>query len=116
MIPYEELIKEFEKWMSEIKMGIGNKDGSKLCEGTRMVLAFALILHSDHPEKFAISVGKQIRDRFTNALNCVSGVLSEDEGQNGPDGCYDLYERNIRERLVKFDEWSKEWWGVGVTS
>jgi len=114
MIPSKELVEEFEGWMAKIDAAIGDKDGSMLCEATRMALAYALILHTDYPDELTVEMGKQMKERFTKALGCVTEVLGQCAEENGPDGCYDPYERNIQERLRRFEEWSSEWWKVTV--
>lgn len=108
MLP-KEVFELFKEWMAKIEIGVGQKDGNTLCEATRMALAFALILHAYFPDMLTREIGKQMKDSFTRALACVT-----EQRKNGidPDGCYDLYECNIRERLQKYEELSQTWWSA----
>ncbi len=106
MIERDDVFNLFSEWMDKTEAGIQAKDGNVLCEATRMVLAFVLIMHAYFPDTLTIELGKKIRESFVRALACVSKELKDG---NDADGCYDLYEKNIQERLEKYDELSENW-------
>ena len=107
MLTREDVVEQFNEWMTNLENALNKKDGNDLSESTRMVLAFALILHAYFPDTLTYEIGQRMKELFAKSLACVTEQL--DNGIN-PDGCYDLYQRNIHERLEKLEELGRAWW------
>jgi hypothetical protein len=103
----EETTELLTKWTQELAGAIENGNGEAMCESTRMVLFFVLTLHTYFPDELSSETVSRLIDRFKEAHHCVSEQL-----EANPDGCYDLYERNIGVRLQKLVDCWRAWWPV----
>lgn len=109
MVSNKEMVVLLDDWMIKVDISTKDRDANALCESTRMMLAFAIILHTYFPETLTEVVRNQMRSLFSEATLCVDSIVEEN---HDTDGCLDLYHRNIHERHAKFEELDQTWWGV----
>lgn len=74
----KEAVGTLREWMLKIEESLGNRDVGTLCEGTKMVLAFAMILHTYFSDELPREKGERIKELFERALECASSELSRE--------------------------------------
>lgn len=107
MLSREEATGLLTKWAKKLTQAIEEKEGEAICESTRMILFFVITLHTYFPDDLSCEIIINLIDSFKEAHDCVDEQL-----EANPDGCYDLYERNIRIRLDKLTDRWRTWWPV----
>lgn len=109
MVSCEEMVALFQEWKENVAEAVSMRNANELCESTRMMLALAMILRAYFPETLTHEQLSQMKSLFSEAVGTVKDLVSEG---TDPDGCLDLYYRNVQERRAKFEELGQTWWRV----
>lgn len=95
-----DILKVLEDWCQKVERALELRTGRDLCEATRMILSILFIVDSYSPTDVTPERCKRVEELFEQALLCVTEELA---AGNNPDGCYDLYEYNIQDRITDFE-------------
>lgn len=101
MIQEKDLSHILHDWLKKLEEAIAVHNGEGMCEASRMVVSICSILWAYYPQGFTEELRERVQTSFKEAVSCITNAL--EEGQD-PDGYYNLYKRNISERLQTLEQ------------
>jgi len=96
-----DLLRAYEEWCTKAENDLQFRRARGLCETTRMLLGIMSLLDAYFPHAVTREQYDRVEDLFERALACVTEQM--DAGID-PDGCCDLYQHNIEDRIADLKE------------
>ena len=100
------LVGVFLDWLVRLKQATSEGNGAEICEATRMVLAIGAIIHAFRRGAWRMEMAAEATNAFDQALQAITNELKM--GEN-PDGNYEIYQRNIADRLDNLTRAMPDW-------
>ena len=96
MADVEKMLSMLREWSDTLREGIALGNGKAMCEASRMVLSVMSLLWAYHPEEFTKERSTEVQTLFEESLARIAADQTQDRNL---DEQFDMYERNIGERL-----------------